>query len=184
VNADVGLHVPDFRAAERSFQLLTQVAGRAGRGGEPGRVIVQTFVPDHYALQAVVGHDDERFFREEIAQRAALGYPPCGSLARIVVSGEDAGATAAGAEALARAARDALAAGAAQAVPAPAGVLEVLGPAPAPLARLRGRHRVQLLLKGPERRFVRELARAAYRAAERLPRALQVQLDLDPVQML
>ncbi|HEX2484983.1 MAG TPA: primosomal protein N', partial [Myxococcota bacterium] len=184
VNADVGLHVPDFRAAERSFQLLTQVAGRAGRGGDPGRVVVQTHVPDHYALRAVVGHDDERFFREEIAQRAALGYPPCGSLARIVVSGEDPDATAAGAEALARASREAVARGGAPAAPTPAGRLEVLGPAPAPLARLRGRHRIQLLLKGPERSAVRGLARAAARAAERLPRALQVQLDLDPVQML
>ena len=179
VNADIGLHVPDFRAAERTFQLLTQVAGRAGRGGEPGRVIVQTFVPDHYALRPVVDHDDERFYRDEIAQRAALGYPPCGSLARVVVSGEDAAATAAGAEALARAAREAVAAGAAGSDP-----LEVLGPAPAPLARLRGRHRVQLLLKGRARPAVREVARAVARAAAALPRALQAQLDLDPVQML
>jgi len=179
VNADIGLHVPDFRAAERTFQLLTQVAGRAGRGGEPGRVIVQTFVPDHYALRPVVDHDDERFYRDEIAQRAALGYPPCGSLARVVVSGEDAAATAAGAEALARAAREAVAACAAGSDP-----LEVLGPAPAPLARLRGRHRVQLLLKGRARPAVREVARAVARAAAALPRALQAQLDLDPVQML
>jgi primosomal protein N' (replication factor Y) len=182
VNADVGLHVPDFRAAERTFQLLTQVAGRAGRGGEPGRVIVQTFVPGHYALRPVVDHDDERFYRDEIAQRAALGYPPCGALARVLVSGEDAAATAAGAETLARAARAALEAlepGGAAGEP-----LEVLGPAPAPLARLRGRHRVQLLLKGRARPPVRELARAVLRAAAALPRALQVQLDLDPVQML
>jgi primosomal protein N' (replication factor Y) len=210
VNADIGLHLPDFRAAERSFQLLTQVAGRAGRGGEPGRVIVQTFVPDHYALRAVVGHDDERFYREEIAQRAALGYPPCGSLARIVVSGEDAAATAAGAEALARAARAALEPGAGLELGAEVeagttleagaaqggagggaagdaslgGGLEVLGPSPAPLARLRGRHRAQLLLKGPARPAVRELARAAAGPAATHPRARQVQLDLDPVQML
>lgn len=193
VNADVGLHLPDFRAAERSFQLLTQVAGRAGRGGEPGRVIVQTFVPDHYALRAVVGHDDERFYREEIAQRAALGYPPCGSLARIVVSGEDPAATAAGAEALARAARCALAETAGRHgalgrdVPRAGeggAALEVLGPSPAPLARLRGRHRAQLLLKGPTRPAVRELARAAASAAAHLGRSLQVQLDLDPIQML
>ena len=86
VHADLGLHFPDFRAAERTFQLLTQVAGRAGRGGEPGRVVVQTWLPDHYALRRVPDHDYESFYREELAQRAALGYPPCGSLARALVS--------------------------------------------------------------------------------------------------
>ena len=86
VNADIALHLPDFRAAERTFQLLTQVAGRAGRGGAPGRVVVQTLVPDHYALRPVVQHDYESFYRDELAQRAALGYPPSGRLARALVS--------------------------------------------------------------------------------------------------
>jgi len=176
VNADIGLHLPDFRAAERTFQLLAQVAGRAGRGGDPGRVLVQTYVPDHYALRPVAQHDDEAFYRAEIAQRAALGYPPCGSLARALVSAEDEAAALAGAETLARAAR-AAAEEAGRAV-------EVLGPAPAPLARLRGRHRVQLLLKGAARGPVRDVARAVQRAAAALPRPVQAQLDLDPTQML
>ncbi len=91
VAADLGLHLPDFRAAERTFQLLTQVAGRAGRGVRPGRVVVQTFVPDHYALIPVATHDFETFYRTELEHRQALGYPPFGELTRIVVSAEDAG---------------------------------------------------------------------------------------------
>ncbi len=76
VNADLGLHLPDFRAAERTFQLLTQVAGRAGRDDTPGRVIVQTFDPDHYAIRPVLDHDYERFYAEELAHRAGSATRP------------------------------------------------------------------------------------------------------------
>jgi primosomal protein N' (replication factor Y) len=179
IHADLGLHLPDFRAAERTFQLLTQVAGRAGRGGEPGRVIVQTWVPDHYALRPVAAHDYEAFYRDELAQRAALGYPPCGHLARAVVSAEALRAAEDAAERLAAAAREAAVGGAGGAPD-----VEVLGPAPAPLARLRDRHRVQLLLKGREQEPVRTAARALARAAEALPSALRVQLDVAPLNML
>jgi primosomal protein N' (replication factor Y) len=182
VNADLGLHLPDFRAAERTFQLLTQVAGRAGRGGEPGRVIVQSFLPDHYALRPVAGHDYETFYRAELAQRAALGYPPCGSLARALVSAPGLEGAQQGAEALARAAREAAARPSAGS--APASAAEVLGPAPAPLARLRGRHRVQLLVKGPEREPVRAVAREMLRAAAALPGDVRAQVDADPYAML
>jgi primosomal protein N' (replication factor Y) len=176
VNADLGLHLPDFRAAERTFQLLIQVAGRAGRGREPGRVIVQTWVPEHYALRAVPEHDYEAFYREELAQRAALGYPPCGSLARALVSATDLDAASAAADALAEAGRSA----AARCAPPP----ELLGPAPAPLARLRGRHRIQLLVKGRERAAVREVAAALLRTAAALPNAVRAQVDADPYSML
>jgi primosomal protein N' (replication factor Y) len=171
VNADLGLQFPDFRAAERTFQLLTQVAGRAGRGGAPGRVIIQTWLPDHYAVRPVVDHAYERFYAEEIAHRAALGYPPCGQLAHVLVSGTDADAARRAAEQLALAARRS---------DAP----EVLGPVPAPLARLRRRHRFQLLVKGPDAAAVRETARRVLAAAARLPRELRVGVDLDPFDML
>src|SRR5690606_198318 len=147
IAADQTLHFPDFRAAERTFQLLTQVAGRAGRGGAPGRVIVQTFAPTHYAIAPVRSHDYEAFYRAELAHRAALAYPPCGRLVHVLVSGPEEAAAAALAARLADVARRAAerAAGAPaaaaddrQAGP-PAGeadlAAEVLGPAPAPLAR-------------------------------------------------
>jgi primosomal protein N' (replication factor Y) len=173
VLADVGLHLPDFRAAERTFQLLTQVAGRAGRDAQPGRVVIQTFVPNHYAIRPVREHDYEAFYAEELGHRAPLGYPPFGHLAHLVVSGPDEAETAAAADGLAAAARAAAAPG-----------VEVLGPAPAPLARLRGRHRHQVLLKGPDRSAVREAARALAAAAARLPAALQASVDLRPYNML
>jgi primosomal protein N' (replication factor Y) len=178
VNADIGLHLPDFRAAERTFQLLTQVAGRAGRGGAPGRVVVQTWVPDHYALRPVAQHDYETFYRDELAQRAALGYPPCGSLARAVVSAPELADAEAAVRALADAGRAAIA-GAAS-----AGPLEILGPGPAALARLRGRHRMQLLVKGRERAAVRGIAAEIARAAAALPRSVRAAIDTDPYAML
>jgi len=171
VNADLGLHFPDFRAAERTFQLLTQVAGRAGRGGSPGRVIVQSFDPDHYAIRPVLDHDYERFYAEEIAHRSALGYPPFGRLAQIVVSGTEE-----------EAARDA-AARLLGAVPSPEGC-EVLGPAPAPIARLRGRYRFHLLIKGSDHSAVWQTARRLADASEKLPAAIRARVDVNPVDML
>jgi primosomal protein N' (replication factor Y) len=179
VNADIGLHLPDFRAAERTFQLLTQVAGRAGRGGAPGRVVVQTWVPDHYALRPVVQHDYESFYRDELAQRAALGYPPSGSLARALVSAPELADAEAAVQALASAGRAAV-----QRMEDAVGPLEILGPGPAPLARLRGRHRMQLLVKGRERAAVRNVAVEVARAAAALPRSVRAALDTDPYAML
>jgi primosomal protein N' (replication factor Y) len=174
IAADLGLHLPDFRAAERTFQLLTQVAGRAGRDAAPGRVIVQTFVPDHYALRPVLDHDYEAFYREELHHRRSLGYPPFGRLAQVMLSGADQEETRAAAEGLAsrvgeRSSR--------------CGV-EVLGPAPAVLARLRGRYRFQLLVKGAERDEVLRVARSLVEQMPRLPRAVQASVDVDPVSML
>ncbi len=174
VNADLGLHFPDFRAAERSFQLLTQVAGRAGRGNAPGRVVVQTHVPEHYALRAVVGHDYEGFYAEELTHRRALGYPPFGHLAHVLTSGPDEARTRRAAEDLAAAARHAAATGS----------VEVLGPAPAPLARLRDRFRFQVLVKGSEAATVERAGRAAHGAATKLAAPLRASVDLDPYDML
>jgi primosomal protein N' (replication factor Y) len=171
VCADLGLHLPDFRAAERTFQLLTQAAGRAGRAGLPGRVIVQTWSPEHHAIRPVAKHDYEGFYAEELRMREELRYPPCGHLAHVLVSAPEAEAARAGAALLAAAAAP------------PAGV-ELLGPAPAPLARLRGRHRVQILLKGAEQAELREALRRAREAAARLPERVQASFDLRPLSML
>jgi primosomal protein N' (replication factor Y) len=173
VAADIGLHMPDFRAAERTFQLLTQVAGRAGRDAAPGRVLIQTFVPDHYAVRPVRDHDYESFYREELAHRAALGYPPFGHLAQVMVSAEEEDAARHAAEHLARAAAEGA-----------AGAVEVLGPAPAALARLRGRHRFQILLKAGDAAPVHAAARAAWLAADALARGVQASVDVAPISML
>jgi primosomal protein N' (replication factor Y) len=173
VLADVGLHLPDFRAAERTFQLLTQVAGRAGRDAQPGRVLIQTFLPGHYAIRPVRDHDYEAFYAEELGHRAPLGYPPFGHLAHLVVSGPDEARTLEAASGLAAAGRAAAGPG-----------VEILGPAPSPLARLRGRYRQQVLVKGPDRAAVREAARALAAAAARLAAPLQAVVDVRPYNML
>jgi primosomal protein N' (replication factor Y) len=170
VAADVGLHLPDFRAAERTFQLLTQVAGRAGRDRAPGRVIVQTFVPDHYAIRPVRDHDYETFYAQELAHRRALGFPPLGHLASVIVSAEQEADAAAGAAQLAAAI-------------AAESACEVLGPAPAPLPRLRGRHRQQMLIKG-EQDAVHSAARAAIAASARLRDGVTAAVDVRPWSML
>lgn len=174
VNADLGLHFPDFRAAERTFQLLTQVAGRAGRGGLPGRVIVQTSSPDHYAIAPVAKHDYERFYREELGHRASLGYPPHGHLAQVRVSAEDEARAAGFIDRLGACAR------------ATSGTepCEVLGPAPSPISRLRRRYRFQLLLKHANPNVVRRAALQVATALERVPSGIRASIDLHPVDML
>ena len=172
VAADIGLHMPDFRAAERTFQLLTQVAGRAGRDTAPGRVIVQSFVPDHYAVAPVESHDYERFYAQEIGLRASLGFPPFGRLASAVVSSEDEALAKKSATELARALG-----------PAKIDGVECLGPAPAPLARLRRRYRFLLLLKG-EPGPVWQAAHTLQAATESLPEGVTASVDVDPIHML
>jgi primosomal protein N' (replication factor Y) len=177
VVADVGLHLPDFRAAERTFQLLTQVAGRAGRDAAPGRVIIQTFAPSHYAIQPVLDHDYERFYAEELGHREALRYPPCGQLIRTLITGPDEAETRSASLELARLV-------AAVAVDGSKQPLEVLGPAPAPLARLRGRYRYQLLVKGSPGPLLRGAAETLVKATAGLGAPLQASVDVNPVSML
>jgi primosomal protein N' (replication factor Y) len=174
VLADIGLHLPDFRAAERTFQLLTQVAGRAGRDREPGRVIIQTFHPEHYAIRPVRTHDYEAFYAAEMPQRAALSYPPFARLAHALVSAEDEDAARAAAETLAAAVRSDPAADA----------VDLLGPAPCPFARLRGRFRFQLLLKAPSLAALRGAAERLVRTSGTLPNGVSVSLDSNPMNML
>ena len=177
VAADLGLHFPDFRAGERTFQLLTQVAGRAGRGDQPGRVVIQTFLPDHYAIALARTHDYPSFYREELRRREPHRYPPFRSIGQVLVSGRDAKAVEAAAYTLAQVARS---------VPladrSPEGVT-VLGPAPAPIARIRDRYRWQLLLQG-DPPTIREVGREIQRQARTAVRAVRVRVDPLPLQML
>ena len=170
VSADIGLGVPDFRAAERTFQLLTQVAGRAGRGSAPGEAIVQTLHPGHYAIRHACDQAYAPFYQEELRFRRALRYPPVVSLVSAVVHGTIRDRTVRDSAALAARLR------------AAPGRFTVLGPAPAPLARLRGRYRVQIFLKGGRRVEMREALLRVLDEHPRLKRSVLV--DVDPVSML
>ena len=179
VAADIGLHMPDFRAAERCFQVLTQVAGRAGRAQVPGRVILQSFLPDHYAIRPVLQHDYETFYREELGHRSALGYPPFGRISQVIVSGEDLDSTVQAAQTLADAGRQGLAEPS-----TPPEACEVLGPVPAAFPRLRGRHRQQIVIKGNDSERVRAVSRLLAERGRRAERGIQVAVDVNPVDML
>jgi primosomal protein N' (replication factor Y) len=174
--ADTGLNVPDFRASERTFQLLAQVAGRAGRGDRPGKVIVQTYRPGSHAVTCAAAHDFRSFFQAESASRAELGYPPHGRLIAVRIDGAKAPEVESAARALAQ-----LAEGTARR-PELAGQVEVRGPVAAPLERLRGRTRWQIWLRGNERQVLRKLARVLL-AAE-VVSGVRVVLDVDPISVL
>ncbi len=157
VSIDAGLMMPDFRAPERAFQLIAQVAGRAGRGDRPGRVIVQTYRPDHYALVAGCKQDYAAFFEQEIIQRREMYYPPFCVLANIIIRHERELEGQAIAEKAAAILRSSLGdAALARDGQSDKYALRALGPAPAPLARLRGEHRFQILLKARQRRRLRQ----------------------------
>jgi primosomal protein N' (replication factor Y) len=176
--ADASLNVPDFRAAERTFQILSQVAGRSGRGSDPGTVVVQTYAPDHYAIQHVVDHDYPSFFAAEIEFRRALNYPPFGRLVQIRLDGPDGERVEAKAKNLALALRARL--GNEESCQER---LEVLGPAPAPILRVRNRYRWQILLKGKDSAALHRLA-AHIRESMPRARAVRLHIDVDPYSML
>jgi primosomal protein N' (replication factor Y) len=188
LQADAALHLPDFRAAERTCQLVTQVAGRSGRGPRGGRVVVQTMSPDHPALRAAATHDYRAFVYGELPLRETLGYPPFGSVVRIVARGVDAAAVRGWLEGLAERLRGLvdLARAAEPITPGdgpPSGGLRVLGPAPAPIARLRDRFRWHLQLQGPDGPRLRSLTREALDGL-RTPPGVSWIVDVDPVEML
>ena len=172
VNADSPLNFPDFRSAERAFALLTQVAGRAGRGERPGRVLIQTYAPEHYALQCAATHDYDAFYTQESACREELGYPPFGFLVNLILAALDP-------EKVKRAAVD-LAAALQEVAPD----VEVLGPAPCPLAKLRGKSRFQILLKAPQRRPLQRLLGRLDALRRSIPTAIALAVDVDPTDML
>jgi len=174
ISADSSLSMPDFRAAERTFQLLTQVAGRAGRGGLPGRVLIQTYYPEHYALQDAVRQDYSAFFEREMHFRTMLAYPPLTSLANVIV-------------------RDASLERAIQwsrklseyFSPHDGRSVRILGPATAPLARLKKEHRFQFLLKSPKRSILTKLLSGAmsFCDAQEIPQTA-VLVDMDPLNLM
>ena len=176
VSADTGLLLPDFRAAERTFQLITQVAGRAGRGQEPGRVLIQTWNPEADAVARVPEHDYDGFALNELAWREALAWPPFSRLVAVRIEGEDAGKTAAVARRLGERV--------AVLLPGPASGVRLLGPALAPLPRLRGKSRWQLLLKAPRHALLGPVLDQLERDLEVLPSSVRVVLDVDPGAML
>jgi primosomal protein N' (replication factor Y) len=177
VLADLSLNLPDFRAAERTFQLLSQVSGRAGRGSDPGRVVVQTYTPDHYAIQHLLEHDYKAFFQAEIDFRRALNYPPFCRLIQLRLDGPKAAEVESQIRELATAMRRQL-----QAQQNPSSI-EILGPAPAPIEKLRNRYRWQLLLKGKKVSALLEFAQNARRALTRSG-ATRLHVDVDPYSML
>jgi primosomal protein N' (replication factor Y) len=173
VLADQSLAFPDFRASERTFQLLAQVAGRAGRAETPGEVILQTFQPEHSAVRLAAQHDYERFYTEEIVSREEVGYPPFARLVSVRVH--------AGAEAEAREAAQHLADTARRHQAVEAGAVQILGPAPAPLARLRGRYHFRLLLKSPDRKLLRNVAALLAARIDQGLAPAHATLDIDPL---
>jgi primosomal protein N' (replication factor Y) len=173
VNADTALLLPDFRSAERTFQLLCQVAGRAGRGELKGQVAIQTFEPSHYAILAAARHDQNGFVRQELEYRRSAGYPPFGSLLRVVFQGE----APLRVEEAARAMAAALAANPAIA----SGAASVLGPAPCPILKIRNLHRWHLIVKA---RASESLSAILATLPESRDHAVRTLVDRDPVALL
>ncbi|MGH7810073.1 MAG: replication restart helicase PriA [Candidatus Binatia bacterium] len=176
--ADLSLNLPDFRAAERTFQLLSQVAGRCGRGNEPGRVIIQTYAPEHYAVKFLVAHDYQGFFAAESEFRRILNYPPYGRLIQLRLDGPKAAEVERQAQTLAAQLRESQ-----NRMEQYRAQVEVLGPAPAPIERLRNRYRWQLLLKGKQSAVLLDFARQARELAPK-SRSVRLQIDVDPYSML
>jgi primosomal protein N' (replication factor Y) len=171
VAADVGMNAPDFRAAEHTFQLITQVAGRTGRHKLPGKVIVQTYNPDHYAIKYASKHDYEGFYNEEIKNREELGYPPFGDIVNVTVSAEKPDNASRTATELSgfiskRAGNGAV----------------ILGPAVAPVEKLKGLYRYQILVKGKDRDSIRKSVVESVSNVVKLGRS-RVTVDIDPYNM-
>jgi primosomal protein N' (replication factor Y) len=176
INADVGINLPDFRATERTFQLLTQVAGRAGRGPAGGEVLVQTSLPGHYAIGCATHHDYTGFAERELAERAEAMYPPWSRMVNVVLSGT-----------LEPPVQDAAiaAAGWTRGIVAGTGVT-LTGPAPCPIDRIRGRWRWHFLLRGVSARAIGRAARHLQYRYEMRPGSadLRLVIDRDPVTLL
>ncbi|MEO0862941.1 MAG: primosomal protein N' [Pseudomonadota bacterium] len=172
IDADLGLQGSDLRAAERTFQLMRQVSGRAGRAEKPGLALLQTYQPDHPVIRAILSGDEEGFWRQEAAQRREAGVPPYGRMAGIVISDPDVQVAFDLGNALARAAPILQDAGA-----------DVFGPAPAPISRIRGRHRVRLLVKAPRQSPIQS-ALSRWVASVQVPRTARLSIDIDPQSFL
>jgi primosomal protein N' (replication factor Y) len=171
VAADIGLNLPDFRAAEHTFQLLTQVAGRAGRHKLAGKVVVQTYNPDHYAIEYASKYDYEGFYEEEIKTRKTLGYPPFGSLINVIVYGESEKNVEQVSKELVKFLKKRLPAD------------EVFGPAKAPIVKLKNNYRYQILLKGKDIENIRKAVVESVGSIVKLG-GVRISVDIDPYNML
>jgi primosomal protein N' (replication factor Y) len=176
ISADTSLNIPDFRAAERTFQLLTQVSGRGGRGASPGRVIVQTFNPGHYAITRAKDHDYMGFYDDELALRSALSYPPLTRIVNLQLSSLSREKGMEGLKGLRHFIADSLTMNELK------DKVEVIGPAESPIARIKGRHRWQLLLKGKDARAVHNMAKDILSKAS--VTALDIKVDVDPLNFM
>jgi primosomal protein N' (replication factor Y) len=175
VSVDAGLALPDFRAAERTFQLLTQVAGRAGRGDRPGKVLIQTYHPQHYALRHASGQDYAGFYEEEMRHRGNHNYPPFVALASLLVHGSKLDQVRADAIQLRKQLDEANS----------ERLVRVLGPAPAPLARLKNEFRMQLLIKGRKRQQLREVISAGLKSVAGAGVNLgAINVEIDPISVM
>ncbi len=172
IDADLGLQGTDLRAAERTFQLMRQVAGRAGRAERSGVALLQTFQPDHPVIRAILGGDEEAFWRAEARERQAAGVPPFGRMAGIILSGPDLAPLFDFGNDLARRDEPLRRIGA-----------QVFGPAPAPISRVRGRHRVRLLVKAANTAAL-QAALTEWAAAVRCPKGVRMAIDIDPQSFL
>jgi primosomal protein N' (replication factor Y) len=179
ISADTSLHFPDFRSSERTFQLLTQVAGRAGRGESAGEVVIQTFNPDHYSILRAKDHDFIGFFEEEVQFRRALEYPPFSRLINFKLTGNSEKSTHALAEDMEKAAHALLDRGYRKGI-------QILGPSTAPFAKMRGKFRWQMLAKGKSSSMLHQFARdLTLRMEDRTRgRAVSLDVDVDPVYIL
>ncbi len=179
--ADASLHLPDFRSGERTFQFLTQVAGRAGRGSKGGEVIVQTFNPEHYAIRHASGHDFMGFYSDESSFRKALGYPPFRRLARLLIKGNNKEHVESTSERL----KEILARNIKEGI-------DILGPVSAPFGKIRGKHRWHIIIKGKDaktlnriiRKSLEELKRPTTGSAPGMNKSAQVEVDIDPMSLL
>ena len=168
IDADLGLQGSDLRAAERTFQLMRQVAGRAGRANKPGVAVLQTHQPEHPVIRAILGGDEEAFWQTEAREREAAGVPPYGRLVGIVLSSPNAQEAFDVGQAMAR-----------NCLPLTKIGAQVFGPAPAPIARIRGRHRVRILVKASKSSPI-QAALNEWTALFKLPNSLRLSIDIDP----
>jgi len=168
IDADLGLQGSDLRAAERTFQLMRQVAGRAGRSDKPGVAILQTHQPEHPVIRAILGGDEETFWRTEAREREVAGVPPYGRLVGVVLSSNNEQEAFDVGQAMAR-----------NCIPLTKVGAQVFGPAPAPITRIRGRHRVRLLVKASKSTPI-QTALTEWAAQFKLPNSLRLSIDIDP----
>jgi primosomal protein N' (replication factor Y) len=183
INADTGLHFADFRAAERTFQLITQVSGRAGRGTRAGRVVIQSFFPDHFAVRLAANGEFSEFCRRELEFRKALGYPPFGRLVKILFHGPAAERVDQEAQRTAAFLREGEKSDGSFGLQKPPGC-RVLGPAPSPISKIQGKHRRQILLKSPSPSSLHSLLHRLEKGLPKPARGVERAIDIDPQSML